>query len=103
MKEGRPSDDELTTASPQGEKSTASQDQARQSSTDDGAWDWDTERDQLGSELSTGVLAGVDVKIGQPVFDSHYQGVLGTRDGPALGSDKGRIVKARIRETKEWG
>src|SRR5262245_13843974 len=42
-----------STTSPQGEKSTASQDQARQSGTDDGAWDWNTEGKQLGSKLST--------------------------------------------------
>ena len=47
----------------------------------------------MGSKLSTGVLAGMDVKIGQPVFDSHYQSVLGSRD-PALRRDEGRIVKA---------
>src|SRR5262249_47415901 len=44
---------DLPPPSRQGEKSTASQYQARQSGTEDGPWDGDTEREQLGAELST--------------------------------------------------
>jgi len=62
------SGDELTAAASQGEKNIASQDEARQSCTDDGAGD--TEGKQLGSDLTTGVLCGVDVEITLSAFDS---------------------------------
>jgi hypothetical protein len=80
------SGDGLTTAARQGQKSTASHDQARQSNTDDGAWDRNGK--QLGSDLSTGVLGGVDVKIRKPAFDPRDQRCLGPRDRSALGRDK---------------
>src|ERR1700720_4646396 len=57
---------------------------------------------QLSSELSTGVLCGVDVKIGQPVFNSRDQRRLGLLK-PALEGDEGRIVERRVLQTKEWG
>ena len=68
-----------------------------------GAGDWDTtEGKQLGSDLSTRVLARVDVKIGQPVFDSCDQRRLGLLE-PALEHDEGRIVERRVLQTKDWG
>jgi hypothetical protein len=48
------SDGDLAAAPPQSEKSTASQDDAGQSCTDDGGRD--SERKQFGSDLSTGKI-----------------------------------------------
>jgi hypothetical protein len=75
---GASSDDELTAAPRQGDKSAASQDETGQSCTDDGGRDRDTtEGKQLGSELSTHELLAVDVEIRQPAFDSCNQRRLG--------------------------
>jgi hypothetical protein len=96
------SDDELTTAGSPGQKSTASQDQARHSGTDDGPWDCNTEGEQLGSKLSTKKIRIVDVKVGVPAFDSRDQRRLGLLQ-PALHGDEHRIVERRILQTKERG
>src|SRR5262245_18004818 len=92
---------DLPPPSRQGEKSTASQYQARQSGTEDGPWDGDTEREQLGAELSTRELCGVDVEIRQPVFDSCDQRRFGLLHS-ALHVDEGRIEERRVLQTKDW-
>jgi hypothetical protein len=84
---------DFLTPAPPGEKATTRQDQAGQASAGDGAGDsGDTEGEELGSEFTTGVLCGVNVKIGQPVFDSRDQRRLGLLE-PALEGDEGRIIE----------
>jgi hypothetical protein len=87
---------DFLTASPPGEKATARQDLARKSSTGDGAGDRDTDGKQLRSELSTGVLCGVDVEIGQPAFDSPDQRRLGLREPAREGIDEIRVGSWRL-------
>jgi hypothetical protein len=81
------SGDELTTAARQGQKNTATQDQAGQSGTDDGARDRNLDGKQLRSELSTGEIRSVDVKVGLSAFYSRDQRRLSACDRPAIGRD----------------
>ena len=81
--------------SPPAEKTSARQDQTRQSSTGDGTWD----RSQFAPDLATGEGCGVDVKIGQSAFDSRDQRRLSLRDRPH--PNEGRIVDRRLCEIVE--
>jgi hypothetical protein len=71
--------------SPPAEKATARQDQAGQSSTDDGSGD------KLGSDFTTGIDHGVYVKIALSAQNSRDEVRLGLRE-PAMGGDEGGIV-----------
>ena len=90
---------DLLPPSPPAEKATARQDQAGQSRTDDGAGD----SSQLASDLTTGEIRSVDVKVGLSAFDPRDQRRLGLRNSTREHGDKGRIVDQRLREIEDLG
>jgi hypothetical protein len=75
--------------SPPSKKSTACQDQARQSGTDDGTGN----KLKLTSNLAGRKLRSVDIKIAQSAYDSRDQRRLGRRDRIAVGGDERGIVE----------
>ena len=77
---------DLLPPSPPAEKATAREDQAGQSSTDDGAGD-----NKLGSDFTTPIVHGVYIQIALIAQNSRDEVRLGLRE-PAMGGDEGGIV-----------
>src|SRR5262249_30858072 len=76
----------LLPPSPPSEKTTARQNETRQSSADDGSGD------KLGSDFTTHIVHGVYIKIGLSAQNSRDEVRLGLRDVYAMGGDESGIV-----------